>query len=118
MTTTNKALILILLSSILAGTGQILWKMASPDISLNPISLLNIFLILGGISYIVATGLMVLAFREGELSVLHPILAISYVWVAILSSLIFVSETLTIKKIVSILIISIGVSLVGVGGKK
>lgn len=118
MRTTRKALILILLSSLSAGIGQLLWKKASFSLSLNPASFLNLYLILGIILYIFATILMIFAFREGELSVLHPFLATSYVWVALISPVFFMTETLSLTKILAIISIFLGVYMIGLGGKK
>jgi len=118
MNTTKKAIALILLSSLSAGIGQLFWKKAAFTLSTNLISFLNIYLIMGIALYLVATVFMVLAFREGELSVLHPFLATSYVWVIIVSALIFTTEILTFQKVVGAIIIFFGVTLIGLGGKK
>lgn len=117
MKTTRRAITLILISSLLAGSGQILWKKASFNLSLNILSLLNPFLITGILLYTLATFAMILSFREGELSVLHPFLATSYVWVTLISHLFIPTETITINKFIGVLAIFIGVSLIGIGSK-
>ena len=45
----------------------------------------NLPFIVGLSCYGLSTGLLVLALRYGELSVLYPIIALTYVWVSILS---------------------------------
>lgn len=117
MKTKKKAIFLILLSSLSAGIGQLLWKRASQDIaSIN--SIINLFLIAGILAYLLGICFMILAFRDGELSVLHPFLATSYLWVVIASTLIFSTETLSAKRMLGVIIIFVGVSLIGLGGKK
>ncbi len=118
MTTTKKALFLILAASLLAGIGQLLWKKASFSLGLSLQSFFNFYLIFGILLYIAATLLMILSFREGELSVLHPFLATSYVWVTLIAPIFFVSESLDFFKIAGVFIIFAGVSLIGIGGRK
>ena len=62
------------------------------------------------------TVLMVFALRDGELSILYPIIALTYVWVTILS-VIFFHETLNLFKLVGIAVVVTGVAVMGRGGK-
>ncbi len=66
--------------------------------------------------YGVFTVLFVYALRHGEVSVLYPIIALGYVWVAILSALVF-HETMNPFKVVAIAIIVAGVAVLGWGSK-
>ncbi|HEX4595304.1 MAG TPA: hypothetical protein VH157_13570 [Bryobacteraceae bacterium] len=66
--------------------------------------------------YGIFTVLFVYALRHGEVSVLYPIIALGYVWVAILSAIVF-HESMNPLKIVAIAIIVAGVSVLGWGGK-
>ena len=59
---------------------------------------------------------MVVALKHGELSLLYPIISLSYVWVAILSVLIF-HETMNALKIAGICVIMIGVAVLGRGSR-
>lgn len=118
MQTTKKALVLILMSSLCAGVGQLFWKKASFSLNLNIISLINEYLVIGIALYLFATFLMVLSFREGELSVLHPFLATSYVWVTLIAPVFIVTETISFPKIAGVMLIFLGVVFICVGGKK
>ena len=60
--------------------------------------------------------LMVYALRHGELSILYPLIALGYVWVAILSVLVF-HETMNAMKLAGIAIIVAGVAVLGWGGR-
>ena len=55
---------------------------------------------------------MVLALRDGELSMLYPVIALTYVWVSVLSFLIF-RESLPPMKLLGISLIVIGVAVLG-----
>jgi len=56
--------------------------------------------------------LLILALREGELSVLYPVYALSYVWVSLLS-MYFFDETLNVWKSLGIALVIGGVALLG-----
>ena len=67
----------------------------------------------GGLAcYGISTMLLVLALRYGELSVLYPIIALTYVWVAVLS-VALLGETLNVFKIVGLILIVVGVAVLG-----
>jgi uncharacterized membrane protein len=63
------------------------------------------------------TLLMVLALRKGELSLLYPIIALTYVWVTLLSYTLL-HEPPNLFKNFGIALIVIGVAVLGSGGKK
>lgn len=118
MKTTKKSILLILLSSLCAGSAQIFWKNASFTLGFNLSALLNVYFIVGVLLYGLATIFMVLSFRGGELSVLHPFLATSYVWVTLISPFLVAGEIITPMGMIGVLAIFTGVILVGIGGGK
>jgi multidrug transporter EmrE-like cation transporter len=67
--------------------------------------------------YGLSTVLLVLALKEGELSLLYPVIALTYVWVTVLS-LFLLHDQPNPYKLVGIAIIVIGVSVLGRRGKK
>lgn len=83
-------------------------------------ALTNAPLIAGYALYGVNTLLMVLALREGELSILYPIIALTFVWTTLscyLGFLVPKEEPNAIKNI-GILLIMAGVAVIGRGSKK
>ena len=58
------------------------------------------------------TILMVLALRDGELSIIYPVIALTYVWVSLLSMWIF-HEPMNVFKAVGIAVIVAGVAVLG-----
>ena len=60
---------------------------------------------------------MVVALRHGELSVLYPLISLSYVWVAVLSVLVF-GEIMNAYKVAGICAIMAGVAVLGSGARK
>ena len=77
----------------------------------------NYFLFIGLVIYAIASILMILAFRGGEVSALYPIIATSYIWVSILSFYVF-NETINTFKWLGVSTIFIGIVFISVGSKK
>lgn len=77
----------------------------------------NIPLLCGYTLYGMSTVLLVVALKDGELSMLYPIIALTYVWVTALSFFLL-HETVNLFKLTGITIIVIGVAVLGKGGKR
>lgn len=74
--------------------------------------LTDIPLILGFCAHSMNALLLILALRDGELSMLFPIISLSYVWVSLLS-MYFFHEPMNLWKAVGILLVISGVALLG-----
>jgi len=104
-----KPIILVLVATLFSAAAQILFKFASENISISVELLTNIELIVGLAVYFFAAIAFILALREGELTVIYPILATTYIWVAIASPFFFPTDSLNTLKIIGILVIIVGV---------
>jgi len=67
--------------------------------------------------YGASTLLLILALRDGELSLLYPVISLTYVWVVALSALVF-HESLNAGKVVGVGLICGGVALLGMERNK
>ncbi len=106
------AVLMVLGCSILGAVGQIFLKLGSAEITASPLSwLLNTQLIIGISLYAISTVIFVLALRMVAVSVLYPVIAASYIWVAILASL-FLGETFTPLRWAGIGLIISGIVLI------
>ena len=76
--------------------------------------LLNPSLFAGYAMYGISTVLLVLALRHGQLSLLYPMFAMTYVWVTILSVLVF-HESMNAWKLAGIATIVAGIAVLGRG---
>ena len=120
----RKSLTMVFGCTLLGATAQILIK---SGLKLLPqhaglfelilIGLTNWQLMMGLCLYGGSTVLLVLALRYGELSMLYPVIALTYVWVAMLS-LIFFHESVNIFKATGLLMIVGGVCVLGLSQKK
>ena len=115
MTTQVWAIGLVLLATLVGAFGPILLKKASSK-RLSKISELSTnYSLFGGVAlYALGTLLFIPALKGGDLSVLYPFVALSYVWVSLLSVK-FLGERMNKFKWAGIALIIIGVSLIGFG---
>lgn len=79
-------IMLVLVTAVLAAVGQLLFKRGAATVSLDPFSwIANWPLLLGLALHGIGFVLLVLALKHGNLSILYPVLATSYIWVAVLA---------------------------------
>ena len=118
MATKLWAIGIILFSTLLTSTAQLFYKFGAEKLSLDILSIItNIELIMGMVLYAIGGILLILSFRGGEVSVLYPIFATSYIWVSFLS-IYFLGEVMNIFKWSGVFTIMIGISLIGYGSKR
>ncbi len=111
---------MIVAFTILSAAAQVCLKFGTIYLKQHPsfVGLLTNFPLIGGMAlYGIGAALMVVALRHGELSVLYPLISLSYVWVAVLSVVVF-GEDMNPYKIGGISAIMIGVGVLGVGAHK
>jgi len=116
----RRSLLMIVAFTIFSAAAQVLLKFGTSQLKLNPtfVGLLTNFPLLGGLAlYGIGAALMVVALRHGELSVLYPLISLSYVWVAVLSVLVF-GEIMNAYKVAGICAIMAGVAVLGSGARK
>jgi drug/metabolite transporter (DMT)-like permease len=111
------AIILVIICTIFSSAGQLLMKFGVNKLELNLLGLITNFnLILGLIFYVLGAIIMLFAFKQADLSSIYPFFSLSYIWVALLSSL-FLGESLIIIQWLGVLSIILGVYFVGRGAE-
>ena len=117
MATKLWAALLVLFTTLLTSSAQLLYKYGSSSLSLNPIELITNYYLIGGLLlYAIGGALMIISFRGGEVSVLYPIIATSYIWVSFLS-VFFLKEAMNNFRWIGIITIMAGIVLIGYGSK-
>ena len=114
----RKGIALVVICTALGAAGQILIKIGA-DRLVHP-TLLTTFLsfftvpplFAGYCLYALMTVIFIFALKDGELSILYPIISLTYVWVAGLSRWFF-HDTLNWQKLAGIVIIVTGVAVLG-----
>jgi len=103
------AIIVVLFAAVLGAFGQLYFKLGSDTPSIKIKDLLrNRYLIFGVVLYTIATVMGILALKEGELSVLYPLVATSYIWVTLLAKKVL-KEDINVYKWSGVVMIIVGV---------
>jgi len=117
----RRSFLLVVCCTIIGAAAQVLIKKGAGALGPNPTMvqtalamLLTPSLFAGYLMYGVSTVLLVLALRHGQLSLLYPVFAMTYVWVTILSVLVF-HESMNGFKLAGIAIIVGGIAVLGRG---
>lgn len=114
-------MIAIALATVIQVIGQFLIKQGTAELGTNPslletavgmIMIPSIFF--GYAMYGLFTIVMIWALRRGELSMLYPMMALSYVWVMIVSIL-WLREPVNAAEILGVAVIVSGVAVLGRG---
>ncbi|TEB16166.1 4-amino-4-deoxy-L-arabinose-phosphoundecaprenol flippase subunit ArnE [Pelotomaculum sp. FP] len=101
-----KGIILILFSSVLVSLGQLFWKLSGST---------NLWLLCDGFFfYGVGTVCMIIAFRFGSFSVLHPMLCTSYI-LSLLIGYFVLHEYIGWLKVIGIFFMITGIVFIGGG---
>ena len=114
MATRLWAIVLVIFCTLLTSSAQILLKFGAAHL---PRIFSNLPLLSGLFLYAIAAVALIISFKGGEVTVLYPIIATSYVWVALLSKFFF-NESLSWLKFVGIFSIMLGICCIGGGSKK
>ena len=117
----RRSFLLVVCCTVIGAAAQVLIKKGAGALGPNPSILhtalamvLTPTLFAGYSMYGVSTVLLVLALRHGQLSLLYPVFAMTYVWVTVLSVLVF-HESMNPYKIAGIVIIVGGIAVLGRG---
>ena len=78
--------------------------------------ILNVKLAAGVSMYLLSTVFFIAALRNGELSVVYPLVATGSIW-TLLWSKVFFKEPLTGYKFIGVFLILVGVSFIGLGNR-
>jgi len=109
------AFLIMVFSTLFTAGGQIFLKLSSAEISLNWLSLLNLNLFLGFVVYGIATFTMLYAFKLADLSLMYPLISLSFIWVLLIGYFLF-NEPITLLKTTAIIFIMVGAVFMKKGG--
>ena len=105
---------LMIACTVFTSAGQLLWKAGAERISFsNLLTFFNLPFLGGCVFYVFGSLLLIIALKKGELSVLYPIVATSYVWVSILAPFFFPTESMNSWKWMGVLLILFSICLLG-----
>lgn len=113
----KQAVGLVFCCTLLGAAAQILMKLGANRQPTLLQMLTSVPLMVGYCFYGMSTLLLVFALRKAHLSVLYPIISLTYVWVTVLSIFIF-QEQMNAFKVIGLTIIVFGVAVLGFGDRK
>lgn len=106
---------LVLIATLIGALSAVMFKFASKELEKGLSNFFkNIKLYIGIILYGISALIFVFALKFGDLSALYPVVALSYIWVSLLS-IKFLNEKMTTYKWLGIILIIIGVVFIGIG---
>jgi drug/metabolite transporter (DMT)-like permease len=115
-----KSILFVITCTIFISVGQFFFKIATNNTkdSVTIYSIItNVPLIIGIVLYMIGMLFLIISLKYGELSFVYPFLALSFIWVSVISIIIF-EEKIAIIHALGIIFIIIGVVLTGRGAKK
>jgi uncharacterized membrane protein len=105
-------ILLTALSAFIGSIGQLYFKQGADNLQFDIRQLLtNYHLIIGLAVYAVSTVLYIYALSKGQLSILYPIIATSYIWTLLFSKIVL-KETVTLTGWAGVFFILLGVTLI------
>jgi multidrug transporter EmrE-like cation transporter len=115
-----QSIALVIVCTVIGAAAQILMRWGADYLTLETslAGVLTNWPLLAGYACLgLNTLLLIVALRDGQLSVLYPIIALTYVWVTILSPMFF-PDTINAFKIIGVGFIVAGVSVIGAGSRR
>ncbi len=102
------SIVLVLSAAVLGALGQLNFKLGSDKLSLKIKDLIrNKYLLIGVVLYGISAVMFILALKGGELSVLYPLVATSYIWTTLLAKKVL-KENINVYKWSGVALILIG----------
>ena len=91
-------------SALFVATGQLFWKLGT-DQGL-------VYFAIGFVIYGVGAALLIVSFRYGDVSVLHPFLSLNYIFAFYLGYFVL-AERISLTRVLGVIVIILGVILIG-----
>lgn len=113
---TKWPIFIALFCALLGALGQLFLKLGSAGFQVSLAGISVGWNVLAGVGfYAMSSVLFIIALKYGNLSLLYPMIATSYIWVSLLSFFVL-HEQFSTYKIIGIVLILAGVIFIGVGG--
>ena len=118
MATKISSIALMILCTFFTSLAQVFYKFGAPKLELDFISIITNWQVIIGIClYAVGAAILIIALRGGDLSILYPIIATSYIWVSLMS-MYFFGELMNIYKWLGVAFIIIGIVFINLKTKE
>ena len=117
MTTPLKSILLVLLASFIGSFGAVFLKAGAGRLHREIHTLLFNWRLAAGVGmYVLSLVFYMAGIREGELSILYPMISLGYIWTMLWSKLFF-HEPVSRKKVAGLALILAGIILLNAGNR-
>ena len=117
MKTPPEAMALVLVASFIGSFGAVFLKLGAARLKLSWLALVANWRLLAGVAlFVLSSVFFVAGVSRGELTVLYPMVSLSYVWTLLWSRLFF-REPITPTKVCGVGLILVGVACIGWGNR-
>lgn len=112
---------IMLVAAVFTAIGQMYWKIGlsfSDDFlkilaSTEVLSKVLPYILVGFALYACGTLLMIIAYKYGDVSLLHPLLGVSYILSLIIGFFVLGEESFNLQKIIAVIVIITGLAFLG-----
>lgn len=116
MTTPVSSMVLVTVASFIGSFGAVFLKSGSAKLKKGLRHVVNLRVAIGVAMYLLSTVFFIWGIKHGELTVLYPLVSLSYVWTLMWSRLFF-REPITGFKLLGVAFILVGVCFIGLGNR-
>lgn len=117
MTTPLKSILLVLMASFIGSFGAVFLKAGAGRLHRELHTLLFNWRLAAGVGmYVLSLVFYMAGIREGELSILYPMVSLGYIWTMLWSKLFF-HEPISRKKVAGLALILVGIILLNAGNR-
>ncbi len=117
MTTPVSSMLLIFVASLIGSVGAAFLKSGAERLRFSIRSLLSNYRLAAGVGFfLLSSYFFVLGLRRGELTILYPLVSLSYIWTLVWSRVVF-KEPFTRNKLIGLVLIVVGVVFIGLGNR-
>jgi drug/metabolite transporter (DMT)-like permease len=114
ISTPLSSIVLVLVGSFIGSIGMVFLKKASKDLHKGFLHIISLNAALGVALFMISSVFYLAGIRNGQISVLFPMVSLSYVWALFWARLVF-KEPLTKQKFAGLGLVLIGVFFLGLG---
>ena len=114
ISTPLSSILLVLFGSFIGSIGMVFLKKASKHLHKGFLHIVSVNAAIGVVLFLISSIFYLAGIRNGQLSVLFPMVSLSYVWALFWARLVF-NEPLTKQKFVGLGLVLVGVFFLGLG---
>lgn len=107
-------MLLVSSASLIGSFGAVFLKLGAEHLRKGPLYIFNLQLVAGILLFLGSSVPFVMGIKHGELSVLYPMVSLSYVFAMVWSKLFF-KEHISLGKVAAVALILAGVVCIGLG---